>query len=104
MNKTLRTAGMPLLAIGFVVPSNLHLRGHRDYILGTWLGRPVAYVIFPSLDDGEGLIMRPLGKVGHVLEVITPRPTADSGAVVVPAASGRAAQELWEKPRNQGLE
>lgn len=48
--------------------------------------------------------MRPLGKVGHVLEVITPRPTAGSGAVVVPPASGRAAQELWEKPRNQGLE
>lgn len=42
MNKTLRTAGMLLLAIGFVVPSNLHLRGHRDYILGTWLGRTVA--------------------------------------------------------------
>lgn len=103
MNETLCTAGVLLLAIGLVVPSYLHLRGHGDHIFGTWLSRPVARLAFPGLDDGKGLIVRPSGEVGHVVKVITPRP-AGSGAVVVPTASGRAADELWEKPRNQGLE
>ena len=104
MDQILRTAGMLFLVIGLMVPGNLHLRGHGDHVLGTWLGRPVPQLIFPCLNDGNCLIVRPSGKVGHVLEVVTPRPTAASGAVVVPPASGRAAPELWEKSRNQGLE
>jgi hypothetical protein len=92
MNKTFCTAGAGMLPLtsGRALPSNLHLRSHGDHIFGTWLGRPVTSLILPCLDDGQALVVRSSGKT---LEIVTSSPTAAaSGAVVVSAASGRAAQ------------
>lgn len=58
VDKTLRTTSIPLFAIR-PIPSNLHLRGHGDSVIGFEFRAIVANLVISSPNGSNGLVVRP---------------------------------------------
>ena len=103
MNETFSAASILILAIR-LSPSNLHLRGHGDHVLGVHFGGPTAELAIASLDDCDSLIVRGPSEVRHVLKVVAqPGVTTAVCGAVVRSGAGRA-DELGDKSCNEWLE
>lgn len=103
VDKALRTTSMPLLAIR-PTPSNLHLRGHGDTIIGFGCRETVANLVISSGNGSGDLIVRARRELRRFLQFVAqPGPVATAGGTGVRAGAARA-EEPRHDPGNERLE
>ncbi|KAJ5688184.1 hypothetical protein N7536_010803 [Penicillium majusculum] len=88
VDKTLRTTSIPLFAIR-PIPSNLHLRGHGDSVIGFEFRAIVANLVISSSNGSNGLVVRPRREARRFQVVAQPGPPPTAGGAGV-RAGGRS--------------
>lgn len=103
VDKTLRTTSIPLLAIR-PTPSNLHLCGHGDNIIGFEFPAIAASPVMSSCNGSYGLVVRTRCEARCFLQVVAqPGPTPTAGGAGFQVGASRT-EEPGHDPGNERLE